>query len=108
MNKKIVITHNEITYTLEYSRRAIVEMERSGFSLTEITGKPMTMLPALFAGAFLTNHRSTKKSVIEEIYDSLRDKDDLISKLAEMYNEPILTLVEDPEKEGNATWSATW
>lgn len=32
-----------------------------------------------------------------------------IGKLAEMYNEPIMTLVEEPEEsKGNLNWTATW
>ena len=37
------------------------------------------------------------------------NKEELIGKLAEMYNEPILALVEEPEDaEGNVSWTASW
>ena len=69
----------------------------------------MTTLPALFAGAFLAHHRFVKSDIIDNIYSKLTKKEDLIGKLAEMYNEPILTLVEEPEEaEGNLDWTATW
>lgn len=69
----------------------------------------MTTLPALFAGAFLAHHRFVKEDIINDIYSKLTKKEDLIGKLAEMYNEPILALVEEPEKaEGNLDWTATW
>ena len=35
--------------------------------------------------------------------------EELIGKLAEMYNEPIIALVEEPEEnEGNVSWTASW
>ena len=84
-------------------------MEKKGFIASDITEKPMTTLPALFAGAFLAHHRFVKEDIINDIYSKLTKKEDLIGKLAEMYNEPILALVEEPEKaEGNLDWTATW
>lgn len=84
-------------------------MEKKGFIASDITDKPMTTLPALFAGAFLAHHRFVKEDIINDIYSKLTKKEDLIGKLAEMYNEPILALVEEPEKaEGNLDWTATW
>ena len=84
-------------------------MEKRGFLVSEIESKPMTTLPALFAGAFLANHRFTKQEVIDEIYSKMTNKQDLIGKLAEMYNEPIMALVNEPDKaEGNLDWTASW
>ena len=71
----------------------------------------MTMLPALFAGAFLAHHRYVKQDVIDGIYARLTKRDELISKLVEMYNEPILSLLDDPdqgEDGGNLDWTADW
>ena len=69
----------------------------------------MTTLPALFAGAFLANHRFVKQEVIDDIYSKMTNKGDLIGKLAEMYNEPIMALVDEPEEaEGNLDWTASW
>jgi len=50
-----------------------------------------------------------KQDTIDTIYSKLTKKEELIGKLAEMYNEPIMTLVEEPEEsEGNLNWTATW
>lgn len=96
-------------YTLEFNRRTVAEMEKKGFIASEITDKPMSTLPALFAGAFLAHHRFVKQDVIENIFSKLTKKEDLIGKLAEMYNEPIMALVEEPaESKGNVNWTATW
>lgn len=109
MAKQLRFTYDGKDYTLEFTRRTVAEMEKKGFIASDITEKPMTTLPALFAGAFLAHHRFVKGDVIDNIYSKLTKKEDLIGKLAEMYNEPILTLVEEPEEaEGNLDWTATW
>lgn len=109
MAKQLIFTYEGKEYTLEFTRRTVAEMEKKGFIASDITDKPMTTLPALFAGAFLAHHRFVKGDVIDNIYSKLTKKEDLIGKLAEMYNEPILTLVEEPEEAGgNLDWTATW
>lgn len=109
MAKQLIFTFEGKEYTLEFTRRTVAEMEKKGFIASEITDKPMTTLPALFAGAFLANHRFVKQDVIENIYSKLTNKESLIGKLAEMYNEPIMALVEEPEEgKGNVDWTATW
>lgn len=109
MAKQLEFTFEDKEYTLEFTRRTVAEMEKKGFIASDITDKPMTTLPALFAGAFLAHHRFVKEDVIDKIYATRTDKVGLIGKLAEMYNEPIMTLVEEPEdSEGNANWTATW
>lgn len=109
MSKQLTFTYGDKEYTLEFTRRTVSEMEKKGFIASEITDKPMTTLPALFAGAFLAHHRFVKQEMIEEIFSKLTEKENLIGKLAEMYNEPIMALVEDPEEgKGNISWTATW
>ena len=102
MSKQLTFTFEDKEYTLEYTRRTVEEMEKKGFIASEITEKPMSTLPALFAGAFLAHHRFVNQDTIDTIYSKL-------TKLAEMYNEPIMTLVKEPEEsEGNLNWTATW
>lgn len=109
MAKQLKFTFKEKEYTLEFTRRTVSEMEKKGFIAREIEDKPMTVLPALFGGAFLAHHRYAKKEVIDEIFKNMTNKEDLIGKLAEMYNEPIMALVEEPEVgEGNVSWVASF
>lgn len=110
MNKQLKFSYKDHDYCLEFTRRSVEQMERNGFLVTDITEKPMTTLPTLFRGAFLANHRFVKQDTIDEIYSHMTGKTELIGKLAEMYNEPIQTLVEDPEDgaEGNVSWTASW
>ena len=109
MNKQLRFTYQDKEYVLEYTRRSVEAMEKKGFVASEIETKPVTVLPALFSGAFLANHRYVKQEVIDEIYSKMTNKTELISKLAEMYNEPIMALVDEPsESEGNLDWTASW
>ena len=109
MNKQLKFTYQDKEYCLEYTRRSVEQMEKAGFVVGDITTKPMTVLPALFEGAFLAHHRFVKKDIIDKIFAKLTNKTELIGKLAEMYNEPIMTLIDEPEEaEGNLDWTASW
>ena len=109
MNKQLKFTYQDKEYCLEFTRKSVEAMENSGFIASDINDKPMTVLPKLFAGAFLANHRFIKSELINEIYSKLPNKGDLIAKLSEMYNEPIMALIDEPEEsEGNVEWTASW
>ena len=109
MAKQIRFSYKDVEYTLEFTRKSLETMERQGFIPSEVTEKPMSTLPALFAGAFLAHHRYLKKEIVDEIFAHLSNKQELIGKLVEMYNEPILSLIEDNEDgAGNADWTASW
>lgn len=109
MAKDIRFVYDGKEYILEFTRKSIEIMERQGFVASDIVEKPMSTLPALFAGAFLAHHRYVKKEIIDEIFSKMKNKQELISKLAEMYNEPILALVDEPEEaEENIIWEANF
>lgn len=109
MAKQLRFNFKEKDYTLEFTRKTVTEMEKKGFIASEVENKPMSTLPALFEGAFLAHHRFEKKEVINEIFAKMTNKEELIGKLAEMYNEPIIALVEEPaESEGNLSWTASF
>ena len=109
MAKQLKFTYNEKDYVLEFTRRTVTEMEKKGFIAAEVENKPMSTLPALFEGAFLAHHRFEKKETINAIFNRMTNKEELIGKLAEMYNEPIMAIVEEPEEsEGNVDWVASW
>jgi hypothetical protein len=109
MAKQITFEFEGKNYTLEFTRKSIEIMERQGFVIGDIVDKPMLTLPALFAGAFLAHHRSIKRKEIDGIYEKMTNKEELLQKLAEMYNEPLEALMEEPEEnEGNVEWGASW
>ena len=109
MSKQLKFSYNGTEYTLEYTRRTVEQMEKEGFVAEELKSKPLTMLPTLFAGAFKVHHRNVKREVIDEIYSKMTNKADLIGKLAEMYSEPIMALIDEPvESAENLTWTQSW
>lgn len=104
---KINLTYENKEYTLEYSRQSVRTMESQGFNFDELTTKPATMLPLLFDGAFMKNHRGIKRRLIDEIYDEISNKGELLAALGEMYAETLNTLVGDKADEGNVQWAVT-
>jgi hypothetical protein len=106
---KINLTYDKKEYVLEYNRQSVKTMENQGFVLEELTKKPANMIPMLFAGAFIKNHsgqNGVKRKVIDEIFDSIKDKTELMEALMEMYAETLGTLT-DGNGEGNVTWAMT-
>jgi hypothetical protein len=109
MSKAINFNYNGVAYTLEFTRETVVTMERQGFNLDDIDSKPMTVIPTLFAGAFMANHKHTSKKIIDAIYSKLPNKQELVLRLAEMYREPIEALIDETEdEEGNVEWGTSW
>ena len=101
---KINLTYEKNEYVLEYNRQSVKTMESQGFVLEELTAKPMTMIPLLFNGAFIKNHRGIKRNLMDEIFEEIGDKTALMEALMEMYAETLGTLT-DGNGEGNATWA---
>lgn len=111
MAKQLNFEYENKEYTLEFTRDSIKQMEREGFVAGDIVNKPMNTLPKLFAGAFKAHHRfDTKQKKIDEIFELFKNKQALIEKLAEMYSEPMETLMDDEAiDEGNAiAWEANF
>lgn len=111
MAKQLNFEFENKEYTLEFTRDSIKQMEREGFVAGDIVNKPMSTLPKLFAGAFKAHHRfDTKQKKIDEIFEKFTNKQALIEKLAEMYSEPMETLMDDENiDEGNAiAWEANF
>lgn len=107
MSKSITFEYKDKEYTLEYTANSIKTMERRGFVADDMDKKPMTILPELFAGAFLANHSSVKREKIDEIFIWMNDKTTLVKALIEMYNDVLAAfLVGDDE--GNANWTPNW
>lgn len=96
-------------YTLEFTRKSIQKMEEAGFTVEGLKDKPMTMIPELFAGAFIAHHPFLKRADIDDIFDHLTNKKDMFPKLVEMLNEPIEALMGEPEEaKGNSSWATSW
>ena len=91
-------------YVLEYSKNTILAMEKAGFSVEKFEDQPVRMTTLLIQGAFAKNHARTKNETIDKIYKSLKNKDDFLTKLVEMYVEQTDTLAD----EGEAEWEANF
>lgn len=105
MTEKIKFKYGGKEYVLEFTRQSVEEMERRGFVVEEVLTKPLTVLPNLFAGAFIANHRFTKRKVINEIFEQIDDKGGLLDALAEMYSLVIDEFTDELEKKNkNLTW----
>jgi len=104
----INITYEGTEYTLTYTRETVQKLEAKGVYAADIEKKPMTILPALFEGAFLANHPNVSKKTILTIFDMCGNKEELIEAIAEMYNQPFQELVSGTNGESKATWKATF
>lgn len=105
---QIHFTYKDVPYTLEYDRNSIVQLEQAGLEINEFLKKPLVNTDLIFKGAFLKHHRNTKESIINEIYDNLNNRNELIGKLVVMIDDCYSTLLDDTEnKEGNITWDTT-
>ena len=92
-------------YCLEYTRDTVRQMEAAGFTPNDIDQKPQTRIEQLWVGAFQANHKRVSITIIKEIYSKMKNKDDLLKKLSEMYNSTLDYLLDDDE--GNVEWTAT-
>ena len=94
-------------YCLEYTPDTIKRMEANGFNINEIGDKPATRIEQLWRGAFLANHRRVSDTVVKELYRKMKDKEALLKKLSEMYNNALEYLLPDEDDEGNVEWTAS-
>lgn len=101
MAKHITLEYNGITYTLEFSRRTARMMEQNGFTVDKAVEQSLTYLPMLFAGAFEMHHgrMKNKAETIDAIFRSIAKKDELYPVLIELYQEPYLYLMDEPEED---------
>ena len=65
--KQISFNFEGKDYTLEFTRSTVRQMERRGFVADDIVTRPMTVIPDLFAGAFLSKHPQVKREKIDKI-----------------------------------------
>ena len=107
MSKQITITYNDKEYILEFNRNSVLKLEMLGFNISNASERPLNSISLLFYGAFLKNQPHTKKELTDEILGTLKNINELFSKLVEMYNDSIKFLTDEVE-EGNAGWEATF
>lgn len=104
---KIVITYDNVAYTLEFSRKTVMAMEDSGFELD--LAKPNSMVDRLFYGAFQMHHKKIDREKVRNIWSEQRDKEGLLAELVKLYKAPLDDLMAEPEgAEGEENPTPTW
>ena len=106
MNKKIEFEKDGQKYVLEYTRESVALMEKQGFAVSELTTRPMLMLPLAFQGLFYKNHRNVNKAFVDEVYDNFTNKEKLLEAIAGMLDECYSSLTEGNKEDdkGNIDW----
>ena len=99
--RTINFTYNNVDYKLGFTLATIEQMERSGFVIGELGEKTATRAKELFYGAFMAYHKGIKRKLVDEIYNNLSNKENLLIGLAELYSEAGEALLE----EGNVSWT---
>lgn len=102
---QIEFEYDGTPYKLEYCRKTVQLMEARGLVAGEISSKPATMFPLLFWGAFAMHHPQVTKKEADAIFEVIDDKEGLIPKLIDMYNEPIESLIEKAPKGKTVGWT---
>ncbi len=104
--KTIEFEYKGNKYVLEYNRTAIEVMEKEGFDMQEFIKKPAMSINLAFQGAFIKNHRKIRANEIEEIWNFIKDKEQLSNALVEMIMQTYETLFETEESEDgkNIEW----
>lgn len=96
-------------YVLEFNRASVKALERMGLDPEALINQPLTQLEMLFRGAFTFHHNKISQKEVDEIFKHMGDKEELVAKLIEMYNEPLATLMDEPENaEERVDWDADW
>lgn len=105
MAKQIKLNYKGKDYVLEYSRKTVSIMEQAGLSIQDITGKMATNLPLMFEAAFIMHHRSLNSETKNEIYDLMKNKEQLFTTLIEMVSEVYNSLYAENEDDSkNLNW----
>lgn len=112
IGKSIDIEFDGAKYRLEFNRRSVEEMEKTGFLYADLQARPLATFPVLFAGSFRANHPFVKRDVVNSIYKSFRSNGEFLSKLIEMFTDTYTSLFDgsddDEEVEGNVSWTPNW
>lgn len=101
MSKKVPITIDGTTYTLQYNRWAIKQIEARGFDLENITAKLVTNVELLFEGALKMHHMSIKPKQASKLLDKISDfydTSDLLEILVELYTDAIPAMGEGSDE----------
>lgn len=105
MANAVTFTYKNVNYILDFDRNTAVLLEQQGFKVENVYEKPNTYIPMLFYYAFAKYHRGIKRNLVDEIYEKMPKKSELVKALVELYLDTGNSLFDEPEgDEGNLTW----
>lgn len=108
MEKQLTFEFEGSKYTLAFNRKTVQILEKQGFYPEMLTKQPATGIPLLFKGAFLVHHRGIKEDLTDKMLRRLKNTDELMAALIEMYAEPINALLATSEDEGGEEKNVEW
>ena len=95
-------------YTLGFTRRTAQALEQAGFNIYEIETRPLTRIPQLWSGAFALHHKRMTEEQKREIWNHMKRKDEVVTKLGAMYMDAVATLVVDSEDDEDSEDFIDW
>lgn len=106
---QINFDYNGKHYCLEYTRESVRRMEAAGYNPGEAGSKPLLETEQLWAGAFLAHHKAVSNTVIEKLFDQMKNKEKLLETLRTMVAETYKSMMgyDEEEESGNVDWTAT-
>lgn len=112
MAAKVINFHSpdgKDTYELTFTRDSVEMTERNGFQIGEYTQMKnlLTNSKALFYGAFIARNRGIKRKVVDEMFQHIEEKEDLMGILLEMFMDASKSLLATDTEDKNAK-NATW
>jgi hypothetical protein len=103
MANAVTFTYKNVDYTLDFDRNTAMLLEQQDFKVENVYEKPNTYIPMLFYYAFQKYQRGIKRNLVEEIYEKMPKKQELVKALVELYLETGNSLFDEGD-EGNLTW----
>lgn len=82
----VTVNGKEETYTLEYNRAAVKNMEARGFSIREYDDKLATQMDLLLQGALEMHHKGLNNTVREAVMSAIYDEYDVMDLYTNLMN----------------------
>lgn len=91
--KTITFEYEGKQYRLGFTRESVKNLEQAGFRINDIDEMPATMIPLFFYGAFAVYHSGVKRKLVDEIWENIPNKIEMLEALAELYADTMNPLL---------------
>lgn len=105
MAKTVNFEYEGTQFRLGFNRETVAVTEERGFHLNEAENTPINSMKELFKGSFIMNHPKTRSKLIDDIWDALPNKGDLLNVLVEAYADAYNALYAEPSEEKKVVWT---